>query len=73
MKQQKSSLHIFIDKDILEKSRDMVYWKPGYTLAQYIEELLDKKIKEYELKHGPIDPAEDSGINAPRKKSSSSN
>lgn len=52
-------LNIGLDRALVGKLRDLVYWIPGETLSTYVEDLLLKHITEYELENGPIDIPED--------------
>lgn len=51
----KTSVNVSIDKDLLEKSRNMIYWMPGLAFSRYIEDLISEDVIKYEKKHGPIE------------------
>jgi len=63
----KTSVHMNIDKEILSKARDMIYWMPGVLIGDFVEDLLAKSIAEYEEKHGEIDRQEDLYFKVPKK------
>ena len=55
----KASANFSMDKEMLEKVRDMIYWTPGLSLSTYLEHLIEKDIEAYEKEHGPIERQED--------------
>ena len=52
----KERLTIQISKDVVEKTKDAVYWTPGLTVAQLTEEALIEALKKLEKRNGESFP-----------------
>lgn len=44
----KKLMSVRIDADLLEKTRDLVYWTPGTTISGIVEQLLFSLIESFE-------------------------
>lgn len=49
---QKERMSTYIDSDLVNRAKNIVYWTPGLTLAQLTEEALRERVNELERSNG---------------------
>lgn len=69
----KKRLTVQISEDIIERSKDAVYWTRGLTLAQFTEKALEEAVKSLEQKSVVYDdttgkPLKNKGNAFPKRK-----
>ena len=67
-KSDRVTYHLSMDREILEKARDLVDTMPAETLSNMIEVYLESRIKQYEDEYDELDRRSDLCFDVPLKK-----
>lgn len=52
----KKALCVRISEHVINKMRDVVYWTPGMTMSDFVEESVQSQVGQYERERGSAFP-----------------